>query len=235
MPLNLTTLLVLLLPGFWSTWVYQKISRDDKKYNGEWMNAAMGFSFGIVNLGIFTVGTWYVGLLLDRSLTPFLVVNDLLWLNEWRFWLSFAFIALIAHSTGYFAGLLQLKREIPTLLLSKKAYGTAGFNIGTGCESALRFIVDNNIPKDCIARVYKLGPEPNPIVGIYDGASNDEISLRDKALFREDEDYRMEDPCVTYVNIASGICVDFVTTKMTTQQWHLNQLGKKYYPVPVKD
>jgi hypothetical protein len=56
MALNLVTLLVLLLPGFWSAWVYWKISRDDKQETNEWSTVALGFSFGIVNLGIFTMG-----------------------------------------------------------------------------------------------------------------------------------------------------------------------------------
>lgn len=230
MVLNLTTLLILLLPGFWSTWVYQKISRDDKKYNGEWMNAAMGFSFGIINLGIFTIGTWFVGLLFKRTLTPFLNMKDLLWLNEWRFWLSFAFIALIAHATGYFAGLLKLNGKIPTFLLSRYASRKAGVNVGTGYESTLKFIVEKEIPKYCITRIYRPGKESSPIVGIYNGASEDEICLLGKALFRDEADYRMKDPCITYVNVNSGLAIDFLTTESATQQSHLDTLSEKYYP-----
>jgi hypothetical protein len=235
MALNLLTLLVLLLPGFWSAWVYWKISRDDKQETNEWSTVALGFSFGIVNLGIFTMGNLALQYLFQIPRVLFDIGDDLSWLSEWQFWVSFFIIAVIAHIIGYLAGLLRLAGKIPALMLAKKASQRTGGNIGTGYKSSLKFIVEKEIPKYCITRIYKLGEESKPIVGLYKGTSGDEIQLCGKPLFREFEDYRMEDPCVTYFNINSNIAIDFVTTESETQKHHLQKLNEKYYSKPASD
>gem|GEM_PF-5650854 len=55
MNIEFSLLLILLLPGFLSLWIYKQITVEDIDRRGEWTQVALGFCFGVLNLFIYSL------------------------------------------------------------------------------------------------------------------------------------------------------------------------------------
>ena len=238
MSLDFSSLLLLLLPGFWSLWVYKHITSENLDKRGNWTTVSLGLCFGIFNF-LVAVATVKVA---GRFFYSFGITDNLLTLEKGfftamsfkgvenifsiKFVFSYAFLGLMALWVGAFAGCLQGKGKLPTQYFHRKvAECLKKPNVQTSCESSLRSLMDEHIqkwpcwPEPPIVSISKIGGAPEDhVMGYYAGFSESEkqINLEDVNLFlpsnldKEDREYLQNLESVATVDLSSGIVVEFL-------------------------
>lgn len=223
MSLDLTTLILLLLPGFWSLWVYKHITSEDLDRRGDWTQVSMGLCFGIVTLlcfsGVLGALSWVVesfgkSALSLKGLFPGRT-EGIQCLFRWSFSLYYLGLGVMALVVGCFSGYLQGKGWLPTQILHKAAAKCLDRDVQTNCESALRLLMNEQVPLKTLVRVSVIGGD-SEVMGYYAGFSESEkqINLTQVDLFRnldlKSRNYIDDlESCAT-VELDSGLMVEFL-------------------------
>jgi hypothetical protein len=238
MSFGLSELLILLMPGFLSLWVYKRISVEDLDKRSEVTQTALALFFGLMAL---------MSASLVDSFTCFKAITGLrisiesergafLSLFSGEFWLGYICLIVLSLLLGFCAGILQGYHCLPTDFLGRLGAWFLKRGPKEGCESSLRAVVnklnmrENGNP---LVRVYQIGENrEQPLIGIWNGYSETEkeIDLIDLELCASDPtlNQKIENQArICWVNHESGIAVEFVASGREFNKGILKILEKK--------
>jgi hypothetical protein len=149
--INFTQLIILLLPGFWSLWIYSPFTGYDFKAL-EWQEKIMmALGFGVFNL---------------IALSGFNLVCEIGTIEK-----QFLSVGILSIISGFLGGLLAQKEWLPTLIWHKIVAKHKNGPAATPYEKALDYYDAHRkdiCEGDCaIMKVYPVGEENKALIGEY--------------------------------------------------------------------
>jgi len=184
MSLSFPALLILLLPGFFSLWVYQGLALEDIHRRGEAHVVAIGLMFGLLNLGVWTL----VDCLFCANLT-IRFDEDVASLMQWAFVWRYALLSVLALVIGGSCGVLTRSRlGSPVWWFRNLSSKILKVNPTTSNESALNYALQEMSKNDTplLVGVSEYDGGPFKVLGWYHANSFEprELALIDTHLFR---------------------------------------------------
>lgn len=223
MNLDLSLVLLLLLPGFLSLWIYKQGTIEDLDRRGEWTQAVLGLCFGVANIFVYIL--FFEGVIktyFGISSIPNISENDGLAALITSGVLSrYLLLILISLFVGTFTSLLEGRGGLPTHFLAVFVSRILVRPLRRRNESAIgALIVDMQPNYESIVRIYQLGNSEKALVGTYGGFSENEqqILLQDECLFRQSiyrngeywKTFRENNPTRSCISLKTGIVVEFL-------------------------
>lgn len=198
MTLSFPALLILLLPGFFSLWVYQGFCFEDVHKRGEAHVISLGLMFGMVNIGVYGL----LGLMPCFDLT--LPINDnVASLTRWDFLWRYTVLSVLALLIGLFSGLLCRANWTPAALLRKFGASLAHINETENTESLLHVFLQEHT-KDGSQVIIEIQSDSGSVMGFYggDGLNSDgeiQLTRTDLFLYLDDGDRELLTLLPSYV------------------------------------
>jgi hypothetical protein len=146
--LNFTQLVLLLLPGFWSLWIYTPFAGYDLEAREWQVKAMMGLGFGVFNLmllGLLDMYVYKVGMAELRLLL----------------------VAALSVVTGVVSGVLAKIELLPTLMWRGKGAAASPYEKGLDYVDAHRNDICECQGPYSLMKVYPVGEEEKAIIGEY--------------------------------------------------------------------
>lgn len=184
MSLTFPLLIILLLPGFLSLWVYRGFTLEEIHKKGEWHYCALGLLFGVLNLGAFLLPSKcfihsFVSLLQSESAEFFI---------SFRFWIWYFGLVISALVIGLLCGLLFARFSSPVGFLRRIGAKILGVPCITAAESALNDLIREMYRENdaLLVGVSEYEGGSFKLLGFYHSNSLNpmEIALNETNLFR---------------------------------------------------
>jgi hypothetical protein len=166
--LDFTQLILLLLPGFWSLWIYTPFTGYDLEAREWQVKAMMALGFGVFNLMLLSLINLYV-IEIDTAGVQLLSV------------------AVLSVLTGLAAGWLAQKEWLPTIIWQKlKGNSPLPYEKALDYLSAHRRDLYAHGGPYALMKVYPVGEEDKALIGEYawDYAKTGEVILLRTPLYK---------------------------------------------------
>ena len=225
----MAVLVILLLPGFWSLWIYQGYVTADIEGRPWQTKLFLGLGLGVVNLllalSVFSLLGWMfpeaawlgrwagmIGELPGGGANDFVSEVSLgsgLFTLEFR--LFFVLEAVISVVVGAAVIILNRWGWLPTQWLPNLLLR------GVGHERTQNENIFNHIEREytngrnSLVAIYSIADPSRKKIGIYAGAlgKTKEICVSCSEVFREDDPWLRRSESYSYFDLASGVVVDF--------------------------
>ena len=213
MSLNFSELIIWLLPGFLGLWVFKRIVQENLDERGEITQGAIALLLALASLFM---------LFLTGHLTDKVSIDALSLRNEdisFQWWLSYGVLCFYSLLLGFLFGIICEKGLSPTRFLPSIAGKILKRCVKRGCESGLRFLVDDMSEHGhgpYLTRVYMLGENrDNPLIGWWSGYSESGKEIVLDRLELCDADPQLKklldlQPRNCCINHESGLVIEFL-------------------------
>lgn len=226
--MDLALLLIFLLPGFWSLWVFQRITREQIENRPDRTLFVLGLCFGLCNL-LLTYAL--ASLITHLTMIPFFPeitsfssgegFGSIFQLFEtWEFWRTFLLLTVVSLIMGAVAGACRAKDIWPVVWVAHLGAKLVD-RIPTQMdyETALSTVLENELNAASIIRISSLTCSECRVVGLFNGSSNseDHILLKDVNLFSPDE-FPYGFDFSACADLSKGVLVEYLTCPSDLQQ-----------------
>ena len=203
MSLSFPSLIILLLPGFLSLWVYQGFTYEELHKKGDWHYGSLGLMFGVADLGLHSLLMQLIKRGLESCGLPFNPVFDLDAgiVMDVSFWFKYALLIVVALAVGFCFGFLARKTGYSVIGWLRRL-GAKKLNVPerTTAESALDYAISEKRHAPGVAAllicILDKIDGPYKLIGFYGFNSFDprELELSRTHLFSglESEDAEFE-------------------------------------------
>jgi len=225
--LDILSLIVILLPGYWSLRVYERICFEDIHEEGDHSQFLLGLSLGIANLilgwslsnsclfllsGISSLhidfGQYYWSL-------PEIFENGALFMPH--FLIILGLLVVLSPFTGTLWGILQRSSLSPVEWIISKVCKKMEIGSRTKNSDNINFIMDECLNSEpCFVRI-TTKESSSPVIGFLLAGNSAGIVLIGDGNLAEDFDFFNDPRKITYVNFESGVEVEYCTARRSEQ------------------
>lgn len=199
--LNIGDLLVQLLPGFLSLWVFSRITAENLDNRSDWILVMLGLCFGMFNLSVVSL----LCLALKAG-------GDHPVLFSEAFWPWYACLVVISLVVGGIAGILRAKGWWPATVVASLASRAVGrTQEDPEYETCLRVIENHQLDENTVVRVRFMDGSGREIVGKWGGSTDSDFLVTDSHLFSAD-DFPFGKPYSCCVR-DNGVVIEYIIEK----------------------
>ncbi|MEA4876805.1 MAG: hypothetical protein VB083_02745 [Aminobacterium sp.] len=224
--INLSFLLILLLPGFVSLWVFKRITKENMDKRGEWMVFVLGCCFGVADIASFSILRSLLESVWPLPVSFLAGGSNLKILFSPPFWIEYSFLSGIALFMGGFVAFLRAKSfwvpQVVANCVGKILNRPASID---EYETGFSYVVadPDKITKSTIMKVSNWQSNRASLVGTFAGESHSDILLAHTELFDPDGfPYGFKtDVCIDW---EKGVVIEYVVSSIEDQQKFRNRL-----------
>lgn len=202
-------LLVLLLPGFLSLWVFGRVTAEDFDKRGEWTLVSLGLCFGMSNLAV---------LMLVSLVVPWVDLNNLSsgFPYALSFWASYGVLVVVALVVGGGSGVLRASDIWPAHWVGTLGAKAAGRQARLlDYEGTLSYLENNVFHEKTIVRVSSLSCRENGVVGFWAGLGDDGFFRLRHAGFLDAGKFPYGLEFDVAIDYRQGLVFEFITEDAT--------------------